>query len=96
MRSTSKTALKGRFNLRVSASQERLIRSVAAKRGMSVTDFILESACSRAEEALSEQTTFALAPAEWNKFVAALDRPARVKPRLARLFAERTITERGR
>lgn len=93
MAKTSRAAITGRFNLRASPAQERLIRAVADRRGVSVTDFILQSACSRAEEVLAEQRHFNLGPEPWKKFMRALDRPPRVKPGLARLLAERTVTE---
>jgi len=39
---------------------------VAAERqGLNVTDFILESACEKAEETLSEQTRFVLNDKQW-------------------------------
>jgi uncharacterized protein (DUF1778 family) len=65
-------------------------------RGVSVTDFILESACTRAEQVIADQTTFILSPAQWKAFNEALDRPPLLypKPRLKRLLEEKTILER--
>ena len=84
-----------RINLRASHSQETLIRAGAKARGVNVTEFILESACTRAEQAIADQTTFTLSPSRWKAFVAALDRPPlpKPKPRLKKLFSEKTALE---
>jgi uncharacterized protein (DUF1778 family) len=77
-----------RINLRATDRQEKLIRTGAETTGVSVTDFILDSACLQAEHALADKREFAASPKQWKAFVEALDRPARVKPELARLFSE--------
>jgi uncharacterized protein (DUF1778 family) len=83
-----------RFNVRVSGREARLIRLGAEQRGLNITNFILESACARAEQEIADARHFELAPKDWQKFSEALDRPARAKPRLKRLFTEPTILER--
>ena len=77
-----------RLNLRATQRQEKLIRAGAAARSVSVTDFILQSACMQAEHALADRRDFIASPAQWKAFVEALDRPAQIKPALARLFSE--------
>jgi uncharacterized protein (DUF1778 family) len=84
-----------RLNLRATARQEKLIRTGAQTRGVSITDFILESACLQAEHLLADRREFLAAPAQWQAFMAVLDRPPRVKPALAALFAEPTALRRG-
>ena len=76
-----------RINLRATDRQERLIRTGAETRGVSLTDFILESACLQAEHLLADKREFMASPKQWQSFLEALDRPARVKPELARLFS---------
>ena len=83
-----------RFNLRATNSQVKLIRVVAELEGRSVTDFILESACKEAEQALAGQQHFVLSEIQWKAFTKALDRPAQVKPKLRDLFSEPSILER--
>ena len=83
----NKAIRKRRLNLRAAERQARLIRTGAATRGVSVTDFILESACLQAEQALADQREFVVTPRQWQEFVAALDRPPRVNPKLAALFS---------
>ncbi|SPE37557.1 conserved hypothetical protein [Candidatus Sulfopaludibacter sp. SbA6] len=65
-----------RFQLRVTASEETLIKVAAERQGVNVTDFIMRSACEKAEQALSDQTRFALDDKQWKAFLAALDRPS--------------------
>ena len=87
----AKTARTRRINLRTTDRQERLIRTGAETRGVSVTQFILDSACLQAESVLADQREFVLTPKQWESFVAALDRPARIKPELVRLFSGKRI-----
>jgi uncharacterized protein (DUF1778 family) len=84
-----------RINLRASPPQETLIRAGAKVRGVNMTDFILESACTRAEQVIAEQTTFTLSAQQWKAFADALDRPPMLhpKPRLKRLFSEPSVAE---
>src|SRR4051812_1326043 len=83
-----------RFQLRVTASEEELIRVAAERQGVNITEFIMRSAREKAEEALADQTRFVLDEARWNQFAAILDRPAKNKPRLRRLFQEKHVAKR--
>ena len=76
-----------RLNVRATECQERLIRTGAETRGVSVTEFILESACLQAEHALADKREFVVSPKRWEAFLEALDRPAHVDPHLAQLFS---------
>jgi uncharacterized protein (DUF1778 family) len=80
-----------RINLRAATVQESLIRAAADKRGISLTDFVLESACTRAEETIADQVHFILSEKQWKAFNDALDRPARVLPRLRKLLTEPSV-----
>src|ERR1035438_6893555 len=82
-----------RINLRATSVQESLIRSAAERRGISLTDFVLESACTRAEETIADQVHFVLSEKQWKAFNDALERPARVRPRLLKLLTEPSILE---
>jgi uncharacterized protein (DUF1778 family) len=83
-----------RINLRATSVQESLIRAAAERRGISMTDFVLESACTRAEEAIADQVHFLLSAKQWRAFNEALERPERVRPRLRKLLTEPSILER--
>ena len=82
-----KTIRTRRLNLCATERQEKLIRTGAEARGVSVKDFILEGACLQAEHALADRRDFVASSRQWQAFVDALDRPARVKPALAQLFS---------
>jgi uncharacterized protein (DUF1778 family) len=84
-----------RINVRVSDREAKLIRMGAAHRGVNITNFILESACVRAEQELADARQFTISPQEWQKFSQALDRPTVSKPRLKKLFNELTVLERS-
>jgi uncharacterized protein (DUF1778 family) len=83
-----------RFQLRVTASEESLIKVAAERQGVNVTDFIMRSAREKAEQALADQTRFVLDGKQWKAFMAVLDRPSKEKPRLRRLFTEPHVAKR--
>ena len=93
--SLSKQSKDRRINLRATSVQESLIRAAADKRGLSMTDFVLESACTRAEETIADQVHFVLSDKQWKAFNDALERPARTRPRLRKLLTEPSILERS-
>ncbi|MGD0006939.1 MAG: DUF1778 domain-containing protein [Terriglobia bacterium] len=84
-----------RLNLRATEHQERLIRTGAQTRGVSVTDFILESACLQAEHALADKREFIVSSKQRQAFLEALDRPAHVNPKLAQLFSNPIVLPRA-
>jgi uncharacterized protein (DUF1778 family) len=69
--------------------KKELIKVAADRQGVNVTEFIMRSACEKAE-----QTRFVLGEKQWKAFLAALDRPVKEKPRLRRLFHEHHIARR--
>jgi uncharacterized protein (DUF1778 family) len=77
-----------KLDLRLTREAKRALRAAAAASHRSVSDFVLESALARADEALAERRTFGLNAAQWKNFMAALDEPPRPLPRLARLLKE--------
>ncbi|MFZ0807580.1 MAG: DUF1778 domain-containing protein [Candidatus Sulfotelmatobacter sp.] len=83
-----------RFNVRLTEREAKLIRLGAEQRGVNMTNFILESACVRAAQEIAEARHFELSPKDWQRFSEALDRPAGIKSRLKRLFAEPTLLDK--
>jgi uncharacterized protein (DUF1778 family) len=69
-----------------------LIRGGALSAGMTIADFILESACLRAELSLAEKCDFVAPAKKWKAFAEALDRPAKVNPELTKLFTEKRMS----
>ncbi len=82
-----------RIGLRATPQQEHLIHRAAEVTHRSISDFILESACAAAENALTDQRLFILDDAEWDEFQEALERPAAVKSGLKRLLETRAPWE---
>ena len=91
-----RTARTKRINLRTSAEQEELLRHVAHRKGRTMTDFIIESACEAAEQELANEKYFTLSAEKWSAFMEALDRPAQVHPGLRALFAKPSVLEMDR
>jgi len=91
---TSARQLKSRrINARISEAEEALLRKGARRKGQTVTEFVVESACAVAEMELAEQGEFVLPKAQWEAFLAALDKPTEANPALHRLFTEPSAIE---
>src|SRR6266481_1465209 len=85
-----------KLDLRLTLSAKRSLQIAAQAAGRSVSEFVLESALSRAEETLPDRRRFGLNARQWAAFHAALDAPPQPAPRLARLLNEPSVFERGR
>lgn len=70
------------LNIRVTEPEKRLVEQAASLAHMGMSQFMLQATLRAAEEVLADQTRFVLPPAEWDRFVRLLDRPARVLPGL--------------
>ena len=91
----SAAARSEKIDLRVSPSAKRLLQSAAEAAGArSVSDFVLTSALSRAEETLPDRRRFSLDAEQWRAFQEALDASPRVTPRFARLMRESSLFEK--
>ncbi len=84
---------KSRLGFRVTFQQEALIRKAAEITGKNMTQFILNSACEAAENALTDQRIFFADDKKYRAFMAALERPAEIKPRLSKLMRSRSPWE---
>ena len=67
------------------------MRAAATAERKSVSEFVLDTALSAAEERLADRRIFTLDSKKWDAFVAALDAPPRRHPRLERLFREPSV-----
>jgi uncharacterized protein (DUF1778 family) len=83
-----------RIEVRTSFEQKAFITRGANANGQSISDFILSSAQEKAEIILADQKEFVLQQDRWDKFVAALERPASKHRRLEKLMSEPSILER--
>jgi len=84
----ARTKRSEKLDLRLTRDAKRALQAAAAVSRRSVSEFVLESALARADEALAERRTFGLNATEWKAFLAALDAPPRPLPRLERLLKE--------
>lgn len=84
-----------KLDLRLTPAAKRILYAAAAAERRSVSEFVLDSALSRAEETLADRRFFGLDAERWEAFLAALDAPPRPLPRLERLFAEPSVFEGG-
>ena len=82
-----------KLDLRLSAAAKRALQAAAASERRSVSEFVLDSALSRAEETLAARRHFGLDAEKWRLFQAALDAPPRELPRIRKLFAEASVFE---
>jgi uncharacterized protein (DUF1778 family) len=82
-----------KLDLRLTPGAKQTLQRAAAAAQRSVTDFVLESALASAAETLADRQSFQLEPEQWEVFVAALDAPTQVHPRLARLLQEPSVVE---
>ena len=82
-----------KLDLRLTPGAKQTLQRAAAAAQRSVTDFVLESALASAAETLADRQSFQLDPEQWEVFVAALDAPPEVHPRLARLLQEPSVVE---
>ena len=84
----TRTTRSEKLDLRLTPDAKRALQAAAAASHRSVSEFVLESALARADEALAGRRTFGLNATQWKAFVAALDAPPRPLPRLERLLKE--------
>jgi uncharacterized protein (DUF1778 family) len=83
-----------KLDLRLTPEAKRVLSAAARAARRSVSDFVLESALARAQEALPDRQHFGLNAAAWEALLAALDVPTRPLPRLKRLLTEPSVFER--
>ena len=77
-----------KLDLRLTLAAKEMLQEAASASSRSVSEFVLESALARAEEALPDRRRFGLDAERWSAFQAALDAPSRPLPRLGRLLAQ--------
>lgn len=82
--------LTGRLNFRLTDDQERALRQAAALTGQSVSGFVLSSAVEHAHELLERANHIELSAADFKRFTADLDEPAKVVPELVKLFKRKS------
>ena len=91
----SRTTRSEKLDLRLTRQAKSTLRAAATACRRSVSEFVLESALARADEALADRRIFTLNDVQWKAFLAALDAPPRPLPRLERLLKEPGFFDAG-
>jgi uncharacterized protein (DUF1778 family) len=93
LESRENLAKSARFHVRATDRQAKLIRAGAERKGLKLTEYIIDSLCAQAEMDLTDQNRFALPKEQWNAFLRELDRPPRVPAGLKQLFSRDPVAE---
>ncbi len=88
---TSRPNRTEKLDLRLSKYAKQTLQAAAAASRKTLSEFVLETALSEAEERLADRRTFTLNGEKWDAFIAALDAPPRRHARLERLFREPSV-----
>lgn len=80
-------AKEDRINLRVSSQQKTLLTSAAQARGVSVTEFILETSVRGANEAILDRSVFVLNPEAFDQLMEDLSDVQANRATLERILA---------
>jgi uncharacterized protein (DUF1778 family) len=84
------------ITVRMTPVAKRTLQEAAAMSNKSLTEFILDSALSAAEEFLPDRRVFYLGQERWDAFMAALSAPPKDIPQLRKLFARKPTWDRSR
>ena len=82
-----------RLGLRTSESQRALLVAASQAEGTTVSDFVLRHATRAAEDVLADRRVFMASDEVWDRFTAALDRPAADVPGLDELMQAPTVLD---
>jgi uncharacterized protein (DUF1778 family) len=82
-----------RLGLRASERQRALLIAASQAEGTTVSDFVLRHATRAAEDVLADRRVFMTSAEVWDRFSAALDRPAGDVPGLGELMAAPTVLD---
>ncbi len=80
-----------RWDFRVGAETDRLVRQAAASSQRTLTDFVVDAAVVEAERLLADRTAFVLEQKQWERFVELVDRSPRDNPGLEKLFSKPSV-----
>jgi uncharacterized protein (DUF1778 family) len=80
-----------KLDLRLTRAAKQTLQAAATAQRKSVSEFVLDTALSEAEERLADRRVFTLDSKNWDAFIAALDAPPLRHPRLERLFREPSV-----
>lgn len=90
---TTFSARTEKLDLRLTPQAKQRLFAAAEAQQRSVSEFVLQSALERADEALADRRLFSIPSEKWGDFMAALDAPPRDVPRLSNLLGQKTPFE---
>ena len=82
-----------KLDIRISPAAKRVLQEAARERHITISQFVIDSALSTAQDVLAERTRIGLTSEQWVTFTAALDAPPQRHPRMERLLKEPTILD---
>ena len=82
---------KERWDFRVDADTDRLVRQAAQTAERTLTDFVVDAAVIEAERLLADRREFVLDAEQWLRFVTLLDRSPQDNPGLEKLFSKPSV-----
>lgn len=85
-----------KVQIRLRPAQKELIARAAKLRQTTLSHFLLENACSAAEQVLADRVQFILPADRWEAFYTALDAPPRECPALKKLLTEASVFDGAR
>jgi uncharacterized protein (DUF1778 family) len=91
--STPAPARTEKLDLRLTPQAKQRLFAAAEVQQRSVSEFVLQSALERADEALADRRLFSIPAEKWGAFLAALDAPPRDVPRLRKLISQKSPFE---
>ncbi len=84
-----------RIDIRTTPSVKRALQDAAIVSSKTVSEFLLDSALTKAAEVLADRRLFLLDDEQWENFMAALDAPTEPMPRLEKLLREPSVLEKA-
>ena len=82
-----------RIDIRTTPRVKRALQDAATVSSKTVSEFLLDSALTKAAEVLADRRLFLLDDEQWESFMAALDAPPQPMPRLEKLLKEPSVLE---
>ena len=83
----------GRWALRVTPTQDAVVRRVLDATGESLNEYVVRHAVSAAQDDLADRRVFVVDHAAWAELQHLLDQPPATKPELAKLLSNPSVLE---
>ena len=83
----------GRWTLRVTPSQDAVVRRVLDSTGESLNEYVVRHAVEAAQDELADRRVFVVDDAAWVELQELLDRPPVFKPELSKLLANPSVLD---